>query len=150
MNAHPPTPETHLDSSVTLRRRFLKTASCLAAAVTVPSGVAHAASLRGAELTASNFRHLLQTEFRATALADTTATVQSLTLADVRAAKHVHPSLGPSQAAEWAFSLQFDAGSVGLTQDTYFVTHPRLGSFTALLVPTRNGASLRAEFHRLA
>ena len=72
-----------------------------------------------------------------------------LTLTEVSVARHPHPSLDKAYAAENVFSLRFASAEKGLRQDTYLLSHPTLGEFVALLVPTRNGSNLRAEFHRL-
>lgn len=135
-------------ANVRQRRRFLAAATSLGAATVVPN-FARAAAIENAGLKASDFRGALNTEFRATALSQPDLRVSVLMLTDVSAARHPHPSLDKSTAHEFAFSLKFDAKAKGLSQDTYLLSHPTLGDFAALLVPTRAGNFLRAEFHRL-
>lgn len=130
------------------RRRFLAATTSVAAAMAVPDAV-QAAALQQPGLTASDFRGVLNTEFRATALSHPSLRVASLMLTEVAASRHPHPGLKKSRAAEMAFSLKFDVNDTGLSQDTYLLSHPTLGEFAALLVPTGNGKALRAEFHRL-
>jgi hypothetical protein len=135
-------------STVLQRRRFLTTTTSLAATATVP-GFARSVPIEKTELMASDFRGALNSEFRATALSKTTSRIVALTLTEVSTAAHPHPSLGRSTAHEFAFSLKFGVDAEGLLQDTYLLSHPTLGDFAALLVPTRSGNFLRAEFHRL-
>lgn len=130
------------------RRRFLTATTSLAATATVP-GIARSVTIEKTELMASDFRRALHTEFRATALSKTTSRIVALTLTEVSTATHPHPSLDRSTAHEFAFSLKFGVDAEGLLQDTYLLSHPTLGDFAALLVPTRSGNFLRAEFHRL-
>jgi hypothetical protein len=130
------------------RRRFLTATTSLAATATVP-GIARSVGIEKTELMASDFRRALHTEFRAVALSQTNSQPSALVLADVSAASHPHPSLDRSTAHEFAFSLKFGVNTEGLLQDTYLLSHPTLGDFAALLVPTRSGDFLRAEFHRL-
>lgn len=136
------------NANVLQRRRFLTATTSLAAATALP-GIAHATAIETAGLMASDFRGALNTEFRATALSQADSRVDILTLTDVSAASHPHPRLDKSIAHEFAFSLKFGANAKGLSQDTYLLSHPTLGDFAALLVPTRSGNFLRAEFHRL-
>lgn len=130
------------------RRRFLTATTSVAAALAVPDAV-QAAALRQPGLSASDFRGALNSEFRATALSHPSLRVASLMLTEVAASRHPHPSLEKSRASEMAFSLKFGVNQAGLSQDIYLLSHPTLGEFAALLVPTGNGKSLRAEFHRL-
>jgi hypothetical protein len=135
-------------STVLERRRFLTATTSLAATATMP-GIARSVTIEKPELMASDFRGALDTQFRATALSQADLRVSMLTLTEVSAARHPHPGLDKSTAHEFAFSLKFDAKAKGLAQDTYLLSHPTLGDFAALLVPTRAGNFLRAEFHRL-
>ncbi len=138
-----------LTSSVDFaRRHFFATSTCVASAMVLPEA-AQAATLPHAELTTSDFRNVLNTEFRATALSKPSLRPISLTLDEVTASRHPHPSLEKSRAKEMAFSLRFAVNDHGLLQDTYLLSHPTLGDFAALLVPTGNGKGMRAEFHRL-
>lgn len=130
------------------RRRFLTATTSVAAAMALPDAV-QAAALQQPGLSASDFRGVLNTEFRATALSHPSLRVASLMLTEVSASRHPHPSLEKSRAAEMAFSLKFGVSQAGLSQDTYLLSHPTLGEFAALLVPTGDGKALRAEFHRL-
>ena len=130
------------------RRRFFAAGTCVATALALPDAV-QAAALTHNELTTSDFRGVLNTEFRATALSHPALRVASLMLTEVTESRHQHPSLEKSRAKELAFSLKFAVNETGFTQDTYLLSHPTLGDFAALLVPTGNGKALRAEFHRL-
>lgn len=130
------------------RRHFFATSSCAASAIALP-GIVYATALPHAELTTSDFRGVLNTAFRATALSHPTLRVASLLLTEVTESRHPHPSLEKSRAKEMAFSLKFAVCEAGFSQDTYLLSHPTLGDFAALLVPTGNGKALRAEFHRL-
>lgn len=131
-----------------IRRRFLMATSCIASAMALPV-MARATNGHNAGLMAADFRRALNSEFSATALSNPSSRVSTLTLTDVSAARHPHPSLDKSSAHEFAFSLKFGVHAKGLLQDTYLLSHPSLGNFAALLVPTGDGNSLRAEFHRL-
>lgn len=135
-------------SPAAARRRFLTASTCLATSLAVPD-VAGASAMPSSGLRASDFRRALNTAFRATALSHSSPDVIPLTLTDVRASPHAHPSLDKARASELVFSLKFEAGRNGLLQDTYLLSHPDLGDFAALLVPTAGGNSLCAEFHRL-
>lgn len=133
------------------RRRFLTATSSVVAAMAVPD-TAQAAMLPGTGLTASGFRRALNSQFRATALSSARSNSLALTLTQVTSPRHAHPSLDASRAGEMVFSLTFDVGPEShskLVQDTFALSHPVLGDFAALLVPTGNGRSLHAEFHRL-
>lgn len=130
------------------RRRFLSATASIAATLGVPDA-ARAATVAPVALSASDFRRAMNSEFLATALSRPEARVSPLTLTEVSAAPHPHRSLDKAYAAENVFSLRFAAGEKGLLQDTYLLSHPTLGEFVALLVPTRSGINLRAEFHRL-
>jgi hypothetical protein len=140
-------------SATLTRRRFLAfsgtslaaSGSALPAVANTLAGSSNA--MRG--LMASDFRQALNTQFSAVPLSDPDAGVLNLKLAEVSAARFPHPSLDKSTAGEFAFSLKFSAAKSSLQQDSYAITHPVLGEFVALLVPTKSGTSLRAEFHRL-
>jgi len=60
----------------------------------------------------------------------------------------------PSPKGGECFTLQFRGGSRALPQDTYMITHPSLGTFALLLVPSgsdQNGAqSYLATINRLS
>jgi hypothetical protein len=60
----------------------------------------------------------------------------------------------PSAKGGECFTLQFRGGSRALPQDTYMITHPSLGTFALLLVPSgsdQNGAqSYLATLNRLS
>ena len=131
-----------------MRRRFLTATTCIATALAVPDAVG-ASVIQSAGLTASDFRRVLNTPFRATALSHRSLRVAWLMLTEVSASRHPHPCLDTPHAKEMVFSLRFDASENGHSQDTYLLSHPDLGDFAALLVPSANGESLFAEFHRL-
>lgn len=130
------------------RRRFLTASTSIAATLAIPDA-ACAAVIAPIGLCASDFRGAMNLEFRATALSQTDACVTLLTLTEVSAGRHPHPGLDKAYAAENVFSLRFAARKKGLLQDTYLLSHPALGDFAALLVPTPSGNNLCAEFHRL-
>ena len=149
-SAHDELPGTTgtISSAGSKRRRFLTRTTCVASAFALPA-VGSAAAAERATLTASDFRSALHTRFRATALSHPALRVASLTLSEVIPSRHPHPSLDKSRAAEMVFSLKFSVNETGFAQDTYLLSHPVLGDFAALLVPTPNGSALHAEFHRL-
>jgi hypothetical protein len=130
------------------RRKFLAASTSIAAALAVPDA-ARAATVAPVGWCASDFRRAMNSEFRAIPLSSPEERVSLLKLTEVSAAPHPHPSLDKAYASENVFSLRFAVGEKGLLQDTYLLSHPTLGEFAALLVPTRSGINLRAEFHRL-
>jgi hypothetical protein len=145
------------DESVLSRRRFMASATITASAMAVPTGAAYAANAAkptpsSSALLASDFRQHLASEFHAKPLSKASASPVLLRLADVAPCKTAHPSLSAEAASENVFSLKFTvlSGNTNETaQDTYWVSHPTLGEFALLMVPTQGGRALRAEFHRL-
>lgn len=146
-------PDRQSDSQPNPRRRFLAATSVVASGSALPSlagaAIASGQAAKKDGLYAADFRRALNTEFSVVALSAPSAQATSVTLVQVRASGFPHPSLSKANAAEYAFSLKFLAGTAGLAQDTYLVSHPSLGNFAALLVPTADSNSLCAEFHRL-
>ncbi len=101
-------------------------------------------------LTASAFRAQLRTSFSAVALSQQDAHTLALELIAVDAARNAHPSLTHAQASELSFSVTFATSARAIAQDTYAISHPALGEFAALMVPTPEGTALLAVFHHLA
>jgi hypothetical protein len=133
------------------RRRFLAASgSALAASSAAIPVVASTLQVASSELLATDFRRVLNSSFDAASLSRPGAGKLALKLTDVSAARFPHPSLAKKTAGEFAFSLKFaSTPGLGLVQDTYAISHPELGEFVALMVPTKSGTALRAEFHRL-
>lgn len=141
------------DSAVS-RRRFMASATITASAMAVPTSAAYAATptTSTSALLASDFRRHIASAFHAKPLSNALASPISLRLADVAPCKTAHPSLSAEAATENVFSLKFTVLSSNpdeTAQDTYWVSHPTLGEFALLMVPTQGGRALRAEFHRL-
>lgn len=66
-----------------------------------------------------------------------------------------HVRLSPFQTAaqarkQSAFSIDLAGATAPMAQDTYVVSHPRLGEFVALLVPTADGRTLVGVFNTIA
>jgi hypothetical protein len=136
------------------RRNFIAAASALSA------GTAHAGvpgsqpppstqqlnSVRGA----SAFRAQLQSEFSLVALSGADATKQLVRLVQVAPSTYAHPELSAVNRDELTFSITLAASNAEFTQDTYALSHPVLGEFAALLVPSRNGRELTGIFHLAA
>jgi uncharacterized lipoprotein YbaY len=149
-NSYPTAANTAAVSAT--RRRFLAAGgAAVATSGTVFPALACALPIATPQLLAADFRRVLNTSFTAVSLSRPAAAQLDLKLADVSATRFPHPQLAKETAGEFAFSLKFAATAPGssLAQDTYAVSHPVLGEFVALLVPTRSGTTLRAEFHRL-
>jgi len=123
----------------TSRRNFLKTGSMVALAAGVP--VALAGRVPGAEALAdvpptfglrkADFENALNTEFRI----NLNRSKICVKLVDVKGLN------SPRRGGE-AFSLMFRGdASQQLEQNTYVIEHERLGVFSFLLVPMREGKS---------
>jgi hypothetical protein len=95
---------------------------------------------------ASAFRAQLQSEFSVAALGAGGAQ-QRVRLVAVAPLAYAHPALSAGQRDELAFSITLASASSGLAQDTYALSHPVLGDFAALLVPSRDGRELTGIFH---
>jgi hypothetical protein len=72
----------------------------------------------------------------------------TLWLRAVEPLAHGNAKAVDERAAERSFVLSFAVEGTTAAQDTYALTHPRLGSFAALLVPSRNARTLTAVFNR--
>ena len=128
------------------RRNFLQLASL--APTSMVAGIAaasHSAADRpGAALTRSAFAPLVGDEFafETSALEKTTARLVSVETLTHKA---------PSQDAEGAFRLLFQtAPDESLAQQTFSVSHPRLGRFALFVSPNdAHGRSVEAIFNRL-
>lgn len=134
-----------------LRRRFLSGTGALCAGAMVgnlsAAGPADSFARAAAENNkwgAARFRACLGSRFDVVALGRGQPAA-SLTLA------HVSPqSVGSASqdTDDLAFTIDLAGASTPLQQDTYAVTHPELGEFVALLVPSADGRTLTGVFHR--
>ena len=134
------------------RRDFITAATALSAGATY-AGAARGwvapllPALQGTSCRgASAFRAHLQSEFSIAALGAGGAQ-QRVRLVAVTPSAHAHPALSAEQCAELAFSITLASSQHGWAQDTYAISHPVLGDFAALLVPSRDGRELTGIFH---
>jgi hypothetical protein len=107
------------------------------------------AATPGNDLTSSRFARSVATPFDARALSTTNATPVTLLLREVRPLSRTAPGMRPEVAQERSFELVFTTEAKNLAQDTYEIVHPDIGTFVALLVPSRDGKQLSAIFNRL-
>jgi hypothetical protein len=128
------------------RRNFLHfaglaPATALAGLAVQPA--AQAASVPGSALTRTSFAPLVGQDFvfETSALEQVTAKLVKMeTLAN----------LGPAQDPEGAFRLVFETQAGALPQQTFPVTHPRLGRFAMFVHPNdAAGKFVEAVFNRL-
>jgi len=108
---------------------------------------ANAAAAPGA-LTASRFLPLIDTAFSGRALASSAAPALTLWLRAVEPLAQARSYAAGAHDAEHSFVLSFAVEGTTAKQDTYALTHARLGAFAALLVPSRNARTLTAVFNR--
>jgi hypothetical protein len=129
------------------RRRFLTNGSLALCAAGLAMPWSAAAATPGT-LTASRFLPLIDTAFSGRTLSSPAAPPLMLWLRTVEPLAHGNANAVDSRAAERSFVLSFAVEGTTATQDTYALTHARLGSFAALLVPSRNARTLTAVFNR--
>lgn len=131
----------------TSRRNFLKTGTMVALATGVPiamvekvaAGESFTPSALAVGLKKRDFEAQLNTEFRVTANKSKIC-VKLVDVAGLRS----HTRNGE------AFSLMFRGdASLSLSQNTYVIEHERLGKFSFLLVPMRDGQHYEAVINRL-
>lgn len=130
------------------RRRFLAKGSLALCVPLVVGRWARAASSEG-ELTASRFIPLIGTAFEGNPLSTGTAAPLTLWLRSVEPLRHALAQPTDAVRSERSFLLDFALENAMAGQDTFAIRHPRLGTFSALLVPSRNGKTLTAVFNRL-
>src|SRR5450631_760467 len=142
-----PKPEQVALPDTNSRRRFLMRGSLAVCASSLGASWASAAAAPGV-LTASRFVPLIGSAFSARGLASSASPLLSLWL---RAVEPLAPARAlDARAAEHSFVLSFSVEGTTAVQDTYALTHARVGSFAALLVPSRNAKTLTAVFNRSA
>jgi len=142
-----PKPEQATLPATNSRRRFLMRGSLAVCASSLGASWASAAATPGV-LTASRFVPLIDSAFSARSLASSASPVLNLWL---RAVEPLAPARAlDARAAEHSFVLSFSVEGTTAVQDTYALTHARVGSFAALLVPSRNARTLTAVFNRSA
>lgn len=129
------------------RRRFLTGGSIAVCAASMVMPWSTAAAAPGT-LTASRFLPLIDTVFSGLALSSPAAPALTLWLRAVEPLAHGNAKAVDSRAAERSFVLSFAVEGTTAAQDTYALTHAYLGSFAALLVPSRNARTLTAVFNR--
>ena len=149
-------PDPRNKTSAPARRRFMTaagvvcagTAAHYASAGTIAGTVVALSNSVRSDLPfqASRFRACLGNVFQVRSLVHDTSPVQ-LTLARVSPS----PFQTPARAAKGeAFSIDLAGAAAPLAQDTYAVSHPKLGEFIALLVPTADGRTLVGVFDTAA
>jgi hypothetical protein len=131
------------------RRRFIAAGAAAGCAALLPGALARAA-VADVELTASRFRPFVGTRFVARASSETAVPVVELSLRAVRPLARPTPGIVSELAQERSFELVFGTDALPLAQDVYEMTHPKVGSFAAFLVPSRDGTTLLATFNRLS
>ncbi len=134
-----------------LRRRFLSGTGALCAGAMVgnlsaagPANTFANAARQSDAWGAARFRACLGSRFEVVALGRRQPAA-SLTLARVSPQSFGSAS---QDADDLAFSIDLAGASAPLQQDTYAVSHPELGEFVALLVPSADGRTLTGVFHR--
>ena len=141
-------------SSAASRRRFIASAGALCAGTVAQSSTttAIAASVAGMPgdrsfpFSASRFRDCVGSLFQVQALGRDVPPA-SLILTKVVPSPFRTAGTRSATLSERAFSIDLVGVKESLAQDTYVVSHPDLGEFVALLVPSADGRTLTAVFH---
>ncbi len=105
-----------------------------------------APKLTASPCAAARFRACLGSVFHVRSLVHDLPPV-ALTLARVEPSPFPSPA---STATREAFSIDLAGANAPLAQDTYLVSHPDMGEFIALLVPTADGRTLVGVFDTTA
>jgi hypothetical protein len=142
-----PKPEQVALPAANSRRRFLMRGSLAACASSLSVPWARAAAAPGV-LTASRFVPFIDSAFSARGLGSAASPLLNLWLRAVEPLTQARAH--DARAAEHSFVLSFAVDGTTAVQDTYALTHARLGPFAALLVPSRNAKTLTAVFNRSA
>ena len=130
------------------RRQFFGQAGGVAATAVLPIAAATPAGAAAfVPLSAAAFATALHTKFSALALGEAQGTNATLTLESVEA--WPNKTNQSATVKPTAFSLKFSASTPNLSQATYALTHPSLGTIPMLLVPSPNGAFMCAEYNQI-